>query len=133
MIKEKNGLSKIKNIKYESLKIQDYLKSEKFGPKERNLLYALRSRSYSAKMNYKKMNSSNLMCTLGCQNVEDQSHIFEKCSAISTKEEQIMLNSIFEDSYRQKDAIQKILRIEQERIKLKEALESHPAEAQKML
>ena len=77
MIKEKNGLSKFKDIKYESLKIQDYLKSEKFSPNEKNLLYALRSRSHSAKMNYKKINSSNLMCTLGFQNVEDQSHIFK--------------------------------------------------------
>ena len=67
MIKEKNGLSKI----------QDYLKSEKFSPKERNLLYAPRSRSHSAKMNYKTINSSNPMCTLGFQNVEDQSHIFK--------------------------------------------------------
>ena len=133
MIKEKNGLSKIKDITYESLKIQDYLKSEKFSQNERNLLYALRSRSHSTKMNYQKMNSSNLMCTLGCQNVEDQSHIFEKCSALNTKHEQIILNFIFKDSSRQKDAIQKILRIEQVRIKLKEALEYHPAEAQQML
>ena len=73
------------------------------------------------------------MCTLGCQKFEDQSHIFEKCSALNTKKEHIMLNSIFQDLCRQKEAIQKILRIEQERIKLKEALESHPAEAQKML
>ena len=51
MIKEKNGLSKIRDIKHESLKIQDYLKSRLFNPKERNLLYALRSRSHQAKLN----------------------------------------------------------------------------------
>ena len=133
MIKEKNGLSKIKNIKYESLKIQDYLKSEKFGPKERNLLYALRSRSHPAKMNYQKLNSSNLMCTLGCQKIEDQNHIFEKCSVLNTKEEQIRINFIFEETSRQKEAIVKILRIEKERIKLKEALKSHPVESQPVL
>ena len=61
MIKEKNGVSKIKNIKYESLKIQDYLKSEKIGPKEWNMLHALRSRSHPAKMNYQKFDSSKMM------------------------------------------------------------------------
>ena len=74
-----------------------------------------------------------MMCTLGCKNFEDQRHIFEKCSALNTKHEQIMLNFIFKDSTRKKEAIQKILRIEQERIKLKGALEYHPAEAQQML
>ena len=84
-------------------------------------------------MNYQKLNSSNLMCTLGCQKIEDQNHIFEKCSVLNTKEEQIRINFIFEETSRQKEAIVKILRIEKERIKLKEALESHPVESQPVL
>ena len=65
--------------------------------------------------------------------IEDQSHIFEKCSALNAKGEQIRLNFIFEDISRQKDAILKILRVEKERIKLNKAPESHPVEAQQML
>ena len=37
MIREQKGLSKIKDINYDSLKIQDYLTSPNFNPKERNL------------------------------------------------------------------------------------------------
>ena len=85
MSKEKRGLSKIKDIRYDSLKIQDYLISPDFNPKERNLLYALRSRSHPAKLNYRKMNSSNLLCSLGCQEDEDQTHIFEKCRFLKNR------------------------------------------------
>ena len=85
MIMEQKGLSKIKDINYDSLKIQDYLTSPNFNPKERNLLYSLRSRAHPARINYRKMNSSNLKCSLGCQEDEDQYHIFEKCSFLNTE------------------------------------------------
>ena len=123
MIKEQKGLSKIKDINYDSLKIQDYLTSPNFNPKERNLLYSLRSRAHPAKINYRKMNSSNLKCSLGCQEDENQYHIFEKCSFLSTKKEEIRLGFIFENIENQKEAIEKILRIETERLRLKEALQ----------
>ena len=53
-ITQKNGHSKIRDVSYDTLEIKDYLKSEMFNPKERNLLYALRSRSHPAKLNYRK-------------------------------------------------------------------------------
>ena len=37
MIREQQGLSKIKDIIYDSLKIQDYLTSQNVNPKEMNL------------------------------------------------------------------------------------------------
>ena len=86
MIKLKNGLSKIKDINYDTLKIQEYLKSDNFNPKERNLLYSLRSRSHPAKLNYRQLNSVNLKCFLGCSDDEDQNHIFEKCRYLNTSE-----------------------------------------------
>jgi hypothetical protein len=124
MIKVKNGLSKIVHIKYDTLKTQEYLKSKNFNSEERNLLYSLRSRSHPSKMNYRKMYSGNLKCSLGCQEDENQGHIFENCKFLKTKEKKINLESIFKDPYTQKEAIKKILRIEKERLKLKEALES---------
>jgi hypothetical protein len=133
MISQKNGLPKIRDIKYDKLKTQDYLKSVEFSPKERNLLYSLRSRSHPAKLNYKKLNSGNLKCTLGCLEEEDQAHIFENCRYLNTSKENICLNHIFQDLNTQKDAIQKIMRIENERIGLKEALMSHPIECQPVL
>ena len=126
MSKEKRGLSKIKDIRYDSLKIQDYLISPDFNPKERNLLYALRSRSHPAKLNYRKMNSSNLLCSLGCQEDEDQTHIFEKCRFLKTDGGPIRLDYIYEDIFRQKEAIQNIFKIETERLKLKQAVETQP-------
>ena len=126
MVREQKGLSKIKDIKYDCLKIQDYLISSNFNPKERNLLYALRSRAHPARLNYRKLNSFNLKCSLGCQEDEDQYHIFEKCSFLNTDKEEIRLDFIYEGIVRQEEAIGKILRIETERLKQKEALQSQP-------
>ena len=126
MRKEQKGLEKIKDIRYDSLKTQDYLKSQDFNPKERNLLYSLRSRSHPAKLKYRKMNSANLICSLGCQEEEDQIHILEKCRFLSTDGEQIRLKDIFENISKQKEAIEKILRIEAERLKLKQPPEPQP-------
>ena len=126
MCKEQKSLSKIKDIKYECVKIQEYLKSPNFNQKERNLLYALRSRSHPAKLNYRKINSFNLKCSLGCQENEHQYHIFENCTFLNTEKANIRLNSIFEDTVRQKEAIGRILIIESNRLKLKEALQSQP-------
>ena len=72
------------------------------------------------------MNSSNLKCSLGCQEDEDQYHIFEKCSFLNTEKEDIRLGFIFLNIVRQMESIGKILRIETERLKLKEALQPQP-------
>lgn len=123
MITLKNGLSKIRDVRYDTLKIQEYLKSEIFNPKERNLLYSLRSRSHPAKLNYRELNSGNLKCSLGCPDNEDQTHIYENCQFLNTNKENICLNHIYQDTETQKKAIVRILRIEKERLDLKEKLE----------
>ena len=71
MSKEQNGLSENKVINYESLKIQDFLRSQKFNPNKINHLTAFRSRSHPARLNHIKMNFSNIMCSLGCQKDKD--------------------------------------------------------------
>ena len=66
------------------------------------------------------------MCSLGCQEEEDQYHIFEKCQLLSTEKEKIEIDLIFKDSARQKEAIEKLLIIETKRLKLIEALQAQP-------
>ena len=70
---KKNSLSKVKEVKYQVFAIQPYLKSAEFNNKERNLLYSLRSRMYSAKTNFRKLYSFNLKC-----------HIFEECKLLKS-------------------------------------------------
>ena len=78
-MREKESFSKLKDLLYKELKLQPYLKSNIFNRSEVNLLIALRSRCYSAKMNLKTMYVKNLKCELGCEEPEDQQHIFQKC------------------------------------------------------
>ena len=59
----KNSHTKIKHIKYETLKLQDYLKSPMFSNTDVNTLFALRSRMIKCKVNFKnKYQNSNLKC-----------------------------------------------------------------------
>ena len=75
------------------------------------------------------MNFSNLKCSLGCQEDEDQNHIFENCSFLNTDKEDIRLGYIFENIVRQKEAIEKILIIETQRLK-RHCKPSHQSQSQ---
>ena len=55
-------LSKIKEVEYREVKIQDYLTDKMFNRSERKLLYALRSRCYTAKQNFKSLYKNNMSC-----------------------------------------------------------------------
>ena len=55
MSKEQNGLSENKGINNESLKIQDFLRSQKFNQNEINHLSAFRSRSHPARLTILKL------------------------------------------------------------------------------
>ena len=50
-----NSKKKMKNLVYKELKIQAYLSHSSFTLKEKQLLFALRSYSYKAKTNLKKI------------------------------------------------------------------------------
>ena len=52
---EKQKHSKLHDVRYADLKIQPYLKDQRFSKDERALLISLRSRCYSAKTNFKKL------------------------------------------------------------------------------
>ena len=86
LLKEKEkSKKKLAYVKYSSLDMQPYIKSKQFSIKEKNLLFSLRSGCHPAKLNFKKMNKGNLMCSLKCENEESQTHIFESCKPILDK------------------------------------------------
>ena len=53
-----------------------------FGKKETKLMTLLRSKCYQAKSNFRKLLKDNLNCSLGCNKVETQYHIFEECQPV---------------------------------------------------
>ena len=79
---KESSKTKLKDLTYEKLLMQDYLKSYKFSLEEKKLLYSLRSKCYPAKENFKKMHEGNLNCSLQCGQLETQNHIFENCTKI---------------------------------------------------
>ena len=110
-IEEKNVLSKLKDIKYEKLQTQQYLTSQVFTEEERTLLFALRSRCYEAKGNFKSMFKSNPNCRFGCNTNENQEHIFTQCEALKTESElNVNYNGIFDNVNQKKVLIVKQLK-----------------------
>ena len=106
---------KLQNFKYDRLRTQDYLTNGQFSQEEINLLFALRSKSYPAKMNYRKMNRGDLKCILKCDQLETQSHIFENCTPIHNKLNIIStmkIDYIYGSVSQQKEAISVFIRID---------------------
>ena len=73
---------KTKDLVYEQFELQSYLSHPKFGKNEVKLMCLLRSRTYPAKANFKKLNRNNLKCSFLCNKIETQEHIFEECHPI---------------------------------------------------
>ena len=78
-----------KDIIYKEYKIQSYLYSNIFSYEERKLLYSLRSRCNQAKLNFRKLNRNNLLCSLGANELEDQIHIFSNCNILKLDKESV--------------------------------------------
>ena len=111
-LKERNALSKIKDVQYSELKIQDYLKDKMFNRSERKLLYALRSKCYNAKQNFKSLYKNNMNCRFGCMENESQEHILTQCTPVSG-DSCIQYSDIFENVTKQKQSIKQFLVIDQ--------------------
>ena len=79
--------SKVRDIHYDKLEVQNYMVSPLFLNTEVNLLHALRSRSTECKANQKQRYiHTNLLCPLCEQEVDDQPHLLS-CTEISNKME----------------------------------------------
>ena len=83
-MKEKSK-TKMKYLKYDKFERQDYLSNKMFNRSEIKLLFALRSKCFSAKNNFKKMNKGSLQCIFKCAQIETQDHVFEHCEPILAK------------------------------------------------
>ena len=116
-VKEKNLLTKIRDIKYTCLEPQTYLVNTMFNSEERNLLFALRARCYPVKENFKSINKQYMKCSFGCDNTESQEHVFSICPKLRNEplSETIDHNSVFESVDEQKAAIKVFTRIDKER------------------
>ena len=93
-----------------------------FGEKEIKLMCLLRSKSYSAKMNYKKMNKNNLKCSFNCRSDEKQIHIFKQRMPIIEQMKEpknIELKKIYGSIKEQCEIIQSLVEIDQIRTKMK--------------
>ena len=95
-----------------------YLTSKLFTKEERNLMYSLRSICHPAKNNFKRMNKNNLLCSLGCQNIEDQIHTFTQCPKIKVSETGICYKNIFKVAY-QKETIELFLKVDKKKKKIR--------------
>ena len=75
----------MKDVHYEKFEMQPYIKNGSFTLEEIKLLFSLRSKSYPAKINYKKINKGNLKCSFQCDSDETQEHIFQNCQPILSR------------------------------------------------
>jgi hypothetical protein len=123
ILKKEIHKKKLGDLKYDRFQIQPYLNHKSFGKKEIQIMCLLRSKSHPAKNNFRKMNKNNLNCSLKCNSVETQNHIFENCKPILSKlktPNPIQLSKIFGSIDDQCEVIDTIMNIEAIRKSMKE-------------
>ena len=86
LTKMKEKHSKVNQISYNSLSIQNDLTDAKFTHKEKQLLFKLRSKMIDVKGNFKNMYLGNLECSL-CRecDIQTQDHLLVCQKIISNK------------------------------------------------
>ena len=133
--------SKISNIEYTELKIQDYMISPIFTNIEVNLLHALRSRMVDVKMNFKSK-YSDLSCPLCSAHEDDQPNVLN-CKVLKSKIitddiaiHKIFYEDIFKETKRQKEIthlFQKLLSIRKEEENKNKICKAAPSISAEML
>ena len=111
----RNNRKKTKDIVYEQFELQPYFTHAKFGKKEIKLMCLLRSKTHPAKANFKKLNRNNLKCSLLCNTIETQEHIFQECQPIRRHMKNpisVKLNKIFGTIEDQVSIIDSLIEIE---------------------
>ena len=125
MQKKEVHKKKLGDVKYPKFGIQPYMYNKMFGKKEIKIMCLLRSKSYPAKMNFRKMYKNNLKCSFSCNTLETQSHIFEECKPIICNllnPVPIKLEQIFGSLQEQCDIIEKLVEIDTVRKLMKDNL-----------
>ena len=111
---KKNSHSKVKNILYEKLNPQTYIKNNELSNEEVRLLFRLRSETTDVKHNLKTKFKDDLSCSLGCSEEETQEHLLH-CKPLYDKlsdEQQniVEYNDIFNDK-KQSAAVKLFLKL----------------------
>ena len=113
LIEEKVSQSKICDIEYKKLEIQNYLKAAVFNNSEIELLFKLRSKTLELKSNYKKKYFNKLDCSLkDCYFEENQEHLFSSCQILQNKlrvkDKTVSYKDIFSRSTKKQNKVTKI-------------------------
>ena len=100
--------TKIKDIKYDSFKIQPYLVSDTLNPEQTALLFNLRANTVNGfKMCFTSIYRNDLKCKLGCQENDTLAHCIS-CKVIDTKmhkSSNINFSAIFATKEEQKNIV----------------------------
>ena len=129
----------MKDIKYEELKTQQYLKSPLFSNSETSLLYALRSRTADIfKANFRNMFANVVHCPLDCQEEgeakedDTQKHLL-LCSKLKCEIQthdlasgQVLYEDIFGEVNKQKEAVVLFDRLIEARLRILKERENQP-------
>ena len=86
---KKENMSKMKDIKYNELKLQEYFTWPDLSTKHKKLLYMLRCRMINVGHNYGR----KVTCPLGCKNDDRQQHITH-CNVIKQSCIDVMMHDI---------------------------------------
>ena len=125
MQKKEVHKKKLGDLKYPTFGIQPYMHNKMFGKNEIKIMCLLRSKSYPAKMNFRKMHKNNLKCSFNCDSFETQSHIFEECKPIISNLQNsctLKLDKIFGSLQEQCEIIEKLVEIDSVRKLMKDNL-----------
>ena len=101
LMKEKVSHSKMDNIQYTSLQLQEYLYSPLFDSESSQMLFALRTRTVRGVKNDFRGMFADVLCPLGCGNSDTLENILT-CSVLQNKlnSEHLVTNAVkFEDIY----------------------------------
>ena len=79
--------SKMENLHYKTLKVQEYFKSTGIYPDKARSIFMFRTRMSDVKLNFKS-NHTNLNCPLGCEIEESQEHLLQ-CEYQNIEQEKI--------------------------------------------
>ena len=100
--------TKSKNMSYNELNLQDYLRPEtNLTNKEKAFAFASRAHMLDLKNNF-KMGKSDFNCSLGCNQLEDQPHLLS-CPIINSESDQENYSDIFGTDPKKIEAITKTL------------------------
>ena len=124
----KDTHTKIKHIKYETLKCQEYLVSSMFSNTDINTLFSLRSRMIDCKVNFRnKHQDNNLKCQFCNTDSDDSQEHMLDCVSLGKRlegktvaKEKIRYEDLFKDVEKQKQITQIYIELLEIRNKLQE-------------